>query len=131
MDGLSISRTTRQYGNFSERHSSRNFFFKSAGDNVSVDVKNRLLMVGLASFKNAERPWPLDWSESGPGRRDISSSLTLPFTTMLTFSARTPSSSTEYAPSSGVPLNSFALGSSVNETLVGKTRAPIRPTQSL
>ena len=32
MEGLSISRTTRQYGNFSERHASRNFFFKSAGD---------------------------------------------------------------------------------------------------
>src|SRR2546429_3899057 len=43
-----------------------------SGETASVEEKIKLLMVGLASLKNAERPWPFDCSKSEPGRRDRS-----------------------------------------------------------
>src|SRR5207302_10814892 len=57
------------------------------------------------------RPCPLDCSKSGPGRRDMSSFFSAPFSTSVTFSPRTPSSSTPYPPISGVPLNSLSARS--------------------
>src|ERR1700686_5566701 len=70
-DGLSIWRTTMQYSSFSVRQESRNFFFKSSFERDSDEEKKRLLITGLASLGNALRPWPLDFSKSGPGRRGI------------------------------------------------------------
>ena len=104
---------------------------KSSGETASVEEKIKLLMVGLASLKNAERPWPFDCSKSEPGRRDMSSPLRTPFSTKVIFWPRTPCSSTVYPPTSRLPLNSFAPGSSTSVTLGAKTRVLMRPTQSL
>src|SRR5215471_17713401 len=60
-----------QKSSFSERHSFTNFFFSSSFEAVSVELKNRLLIVGLGSTRNEERACPLDLPKSGPGRRDI------------------------------------------------------------
>src|SRR2546430_10674745 len=64
--GLSISRTTRQYCSrsdfFSARHSSRNFFFKSAGESVSVEEKIRLLIVGRSEERRVGKECRSRWS---------------------------------------------------------------------
>src|SRR5258708_23317477 len=69
------------------------FFFN---DTATTEIYTLSLhdALPISSTRNELRPWPLDFSKSGPGRRDINRFLSLPSSTRVTFSPGTDRKST-------------------------------------